>query len=270
MIKVTISPASIDRVELALTRLAASLGAVRARFDKGENAAIIVCDGERIGFSVTEALRRVKHVVTEQEKADDEARRRRRSRLSNSWDDELDFAASFLRRPEWDHHPTGRLSLELEASYLPGSPRKTFGDAKIQRLETLGPDIAVGVAVVAAAMKLDRAHREEEARRREEARMRRDELLRERHVRERRAAAIDAVLEEVGALDRLKRMVEALRTQLGPGGAGRAAVFLDAAERRLSEQGSALSADGLQRRFADQRLFGDDDDHGFVPPAFYY
>lgn len=270
MIKASLSPASVDRFELALNRLAVALAAIGARFDKGEKSAAILFDGERIGFSVTEATRREKHVLTEQELAEDEARRRRSSRLRNPWDDEIDFAASFLRRPEWDYHPTGRLSFELEASYLPGSPRKTFGDAKIQRLETLGPDIAVGVAVVAAATKLGRAQREEEARRREEARSRRDELLRARHVAERRAKAMDAILEEVASLDRLGRLVEGLRAQLGHDADGRVAAFLGAAERRLAEQGTALSVEGLERRFAEQRLFGGDDDHGFAPPAFYY
>ena len=233
MIKTSIAPASIDRFALAMNRLAAALSSVGARLGKGEKAAVIICDGERIGFSVTEGLRREKHVPTEQEKAEDEARRKRRSRLSNPWDDELDIAVSFLRRAEWDYHPTGRLSLELEASYL-------------------------------------RIRREEEARRRDEGRRLRDEALRARHVEERRGAALDAVLDELAGLDRLRRLVDALRAHLAGSASPRAAVLLETAERRLAELAAALSPDGLERRFSDRRLFGDDDDHGFTPPAHYY
>jgi hypothetical protein len=66
MVRASLAPASVDRVELAMNRLAAALAAVGAR----EKSAVIVCDGERIGFSVNEALRREKHVPTESRAAD--------------------------------------------------------------------------------------------------------------------------------------------------------------------------------------------------------
>src|SRR3546814_4006555 len=99
----------------------------------------------------------------------------------------MDVTFSRLRRPEWDYHPTGKLSFELEHRYLlAGSPRRSFRDAKIQRLETMASDIAVGIAVLAAAKKEDRLRREEQAREREEARRQRALVLRSRHVEERR------------------------------------------------------------------------------------
>ncbi|RHW16845.1 hypothetical protein D1610_14120 [Sphingomonas gilva] len=60
-------------------------------------------------------------------------------------------------------------ALELDQSYLwDGTPRRSFRDAKIQRLEAMAGDITVGVAVLAAVMKEYRLRREEEGRRREE------------------------------------------------------------------------------------------------------
>jgi hypothetical protein len=76
-----------------------------------------------------------------------------------------------LSGPEWDYHPTGHLAFELEHFYLlAGAPRRSFKDAKVQRLENMASDIAVGIAVLAAARKDDRAKRDEQARQREEER----------------------------------------------------------------------------------------------------
>src|SRR3546814_9581543 len=49
----------------------------------------------------------------------------------------------------------------------------------------MASDIAVGIAVLAAAKKEDRLRREEQAREREEARRQRELVLRSRHVEER-------------------------------------------------------------------------------------
>ncbi len=210
-------------------------------------------------------------MLTEKELAEDEAERRERARRSNSnrWDD-LDFSFSRLRRPEWDYHPTGKLSFEFEQCYLlGGSPRRSFRDAKIQRLETMASDIVVGVAVLAAAKKEDRLRREEEARQREDERRRRNLVLREQHVEERRGAALDKVLEELAALDRLRRLVAGLRAEHSAGAPGKLQEFLAFAERRLASREGALSAEGLGTRFEEKRLFGDDDDHDFRPPHYY-
>jgi hypothetical protein len=46
------------------------------------------------------------------------------------------------------------------------SPRRSFKDAKVQRIENMASDIAVGIAVLAAAKKDDQVKREEQARQR--------------------------------------------------------------------------------------------------------
>ncbi|WP_188643276.1 hypothetical protein [Tsuneonella deserti] len=273
LIKATIAPASVDRFELALGRIVAAADALGIKLVRGDKGAAFECDDETMGFSVTEGTRREKHVPTEKELAEQEAARRRRARRWNSpgsWDDD-DFSLSFLRGPEWDYHPTGKLSFELENCYLlGGGPRRSFRDAKVQRLETMASDIAVGMAVLAAAKKADSLRRAEEARQREEARRRRELALRAQHVENRRAKALDKILEDVGALERLRSLVTALRTELAsqPHDA-RVEAFLAFAERRLADRETALSASGLANRFAEKRLFGEDDDHDFRLPHYY-
>jgi len=196
---------------------------------RGEKSASFQCEGETIGFSISEGVRREKHVPTEKELAEQEAARKRRARRWNnpgSWDDD-DFSFSSLRGPEWDYHPTGQLVFELEHSYLlGGSPRRAFRDAKVQRIENMASDIAVGIAVLAAAKKDDQVKREKQARQREEERRLRELALRRDHIAERRGKALDEVLEEVASLDRLRRLVANLRGEEMSGSAGRVTEFL--------------------------------------------
>jgi len=194
VITVSVAPASIDRLELALSRIAAAAEALGIKLVRGEKAANFQGDGETIGFSISEGVRREKHVPTEKELAEQEAARKRRSprwNNPNSWDDD-DFNWSSLRGPEWDYHPTGQLVFELEHFYLlDGSPRRSFKDAKVQRIENMATDIAVGIAVLAAAKKDDQVKREEQSRQREEERRQRELALRRDHIAERRGKALD-------------------------------------------------------------------------------
>lgn len=273
VIKASVAPASIDRLELALSRIVAAAEALRIKLVRGEKTASFECDGETIGLSISEGVRREKHVPTEKELAEQEAARKKRARRwnsPNSWDDD-DFNWSSLRGPEWDYHPTGQLAVELEHFYLlSGTPRRAFKDAKVQRIENMTGDIAVGIAVLAAAKKDDHFKREGQARQREEERRQRELALRQDHIAERRGKALDEVLDEIAALDRLRRLVAGLRGEGMAENTGRVAGFLGLAERRLAAREAALSAEGLAQRFAKQRLFGDDDDHAFRPPYGYY
>jgi hypothetical protein len=270
LIKCEVAPASIDRFELALNRIAAAAKAIGIELVRGNAAAAFLCDGEAIGFAVTEAVKRENHVATDQERADQEAWQRKQARRlqQNSWDD-VDFSLSGPRIPEWDYHPTGQLAVELEQAYFcGGTPRRSFRDAKIQRLEVMASDIAVGVAVFAAAKKQDRLRREEEARHQERERLRREQVLRDQHVEERRGSALDKILDEIATLERLRCLVASLRTELPTTDNERVATFVAFAEQRLSLREGALSAGGLARLFDEDRLFGSDDDHGFRLPRY--
>ena len=124
--------------------------------------------------------------------------------------------------------------------------------------------------MLAAARKEDRLRREADAQQREEERRKREQALRAKHVDERRSAALDALLDEVGALYRVRRLVTASQAEQGAGASGRVAGFLEYAEARLADREAALSADGLERRLGDKRLFGEDDDHDFRLPYGQY
>lgn len=94
-----------------------------------------------------------------------------------------------------------------ELHLLGGSPRRSFNDAKVQRLENIASDIAVGIAVLAAAKKGDHVRREEQAGQREEERRLRELALRRDQIAERRGKALDEVLDEMASPDRLRRLV---------------------------------------------------------------
>lgn len=107
------------------------------------------------------------------------------------------------------------------------------------------------------------------ARQREEERQRRESVLRQKHIDERRSKALDSLLEEMASLDRLRRLVSSLRAELEADASARIAVLLTFAEEKLARRELALSADGLERRLEESRLFAEDDDHDFRPPAYY-
>src|SRR5690606_23808570 len=118
--------------------------------------------------------------------------------------------------PEWDYHPTGQLSLKFEQVYVVGgpAPRRSFRDAKIQRLENMAGDIAVGLAVLAAAKTQERLRREAEQRRIEEERCRRELAARMKHIEDRRTAGLGAILAELDELDRVRRLITMLTEQV--------------------------------------------------------
>jgi hypothetical protein len=238
--------------------------------DKG---AAFRCDDELLSFSVTEGLKREKHVLTAMELAEDEARRKRNEKRwgnRGGWSDEdvlFDFTS--FRRPEWDYRPTGLLAFELDEIYLLGqSPRRSFRDAKIQRLELLVPDIAVGMMVYAAAVRADKCQRARAAKEHENRQRMRETALRQEHIAKRRTASVDDVLQDIAALNDLRQLVRALDS-MHSSDLHRVSGFLNVARRHLEKREAALSPEGLEERFAEAKLFGADDDYDFRLPPHY-
>lgn len=277
IIPTLVDTASIDRFELVLNRIVAAAEALGITLGAGEKGAVFLCDGESVGFAVTELTRREKHVLTEKEQKEREAWEKKQERYwakrrtPRGWDDDDDFGFEFAPRfPEWDYHATGQLSFELDQHYFwDASPRRSFRDAKVQRLELIAGDIAVGIAVYAAALKADRLRRDEEARHREVEQQNRERAARAEHIQKRRAGELDKVLEELAALERLRGLVSTLRSQLGSESGGRVGAFVEFANERLAAREEVFSPDGLARRFESDRIFGDDDDHDFYPSRYY-
>lgn len=271
VVKTAVAPASFERVELILARLAAAGAATDVEMAADEKGAFFRRDEVIVRFSISESYRRHKHVLTEPEQAKLAAWEKRHEKVLRRGGWEALMLPDRPRFAEWDYAPTGLLSLEMEAPYLyRGSPRRSFRDAKIQRLEMMAADIVVGVHVLAAAMKEDLRRREEVERQRREAQERRERALRERHILERRDAALGDLLQQVEELDRLRRLVASLEAELRGGAHGRVGRFITFARARLEEQEQALQTEGLSARFETERLFGDDDDHDFRAPVYGY
>ena len=266
LIKCEVAPSSVERLERILNGIVAAAGQQGFRVDGKGEWAKFAGEDESVAFSIAETVKRVKHELTEKERAEEEKwnRKRERARLRNEWN-EVFFSRPRFR--EWDYHPTGLLSFEFEHvfAWRGISPRRSFRDARVQRLENMASDIAVGLAVLAATKKADRLRRQEEQRSAEEQRRLRELALRAKHIEERRTAALETILTEVEQVDRLRRLLGALREAAGEKADPRVAEFVRWAEDHLATRGDALAAKGLSRRFEDQRLFGEDDDHGFRP-----
>ncbi|KXU29225.1 hypothetical protein A0J57_18240 [Sphingobium sp. 22B] len=268
LIKVEVSPASADRLSVALNRIAAAVEPMGITIARTDKSAGFQCDGAIIGFSITENVKTMKHVLTEAEQVQQTAWQKERDRLFKLDSRRaLDFLFTRPDFPQVDYHPTGQLSFELEHFYVSGgTPRRLFRDGKVQRLENIAADIAVGISVLAAAVKEERIRCEAQMRREEEERSRRERAWRAKHIEERRGAELDKLLEEVGSLDRLRRLVEALRARHGTVATGRVGAFVAFADAQLTAREEALTADALEQRLAHSKLFGEDDDFNFDPP----
>lgn len=265
-----VAPSSFERVATILRRLGAAAAHQGFRLEAGDRRARFVGDGETIGLSIVEQVRRSKHVLTAAEQKLEDAWRRKSERRwnSNSWDEEFELRPSF---PQWDHECTGRLGIELERVNVQvgQGPRATFRDARVQRLDTMADDIAVALAVLAAANREERERRAEAERLRLEAKRERERPLRERHVEERRREGLDGVLNEMAALDRFRMLVGRLRGIDEHAAEPRTLEFLRWAEGELARREAELVPEALERRFSEIRLFGEDDDHGFKSPYWY-
>lgn len=266
LIKCEVSSASIERLVVILPRIVRAASLQRFDLVAGDRSAQFKSETETIGFSITETIRREAHVLTDAERAKEEAWQRKRDRAArrNSWDD------VFFDRPrfsEWDYHPTGQLSFEFEPVYVfeGAAPRRSFRDAKVQRLENMASDIAVGLAVLAAAKTEQRLKREAEQRRVEEERRRCKLAARVKYIEDRRTAGVAVILTEIDELDRLRRLILMLDAEISAVRTARLSTFLAWAKEHLAKREARMSAPAIEERFAAEHLFGDDDDYGFTP-----
>jgi hypothetical protein len=268
-VHVEIAPGSIDRVEQCLNRIVAA-GQLQGfeLTSKGEWAAFT--DGVvTIPFSLKETVKRSKHVPTDEELADEEKRRKQRERrwARNVWDSPSDY--SFLKGwPEWDYTATGQVAFELHLNLrYSSSLRRLFKDAKIQRLENMAPDIAVGIAVLAIAKREDDRRVEEARILAEEQRRLRIEAKRRAFIEERRSKVLGEVFSRLERRNQLRLVVAQLTAELDAGQSARAVEFVRWANRVLERAEQRMSVAGLEALFEAEHAFGDDDDRGFYPSS---
>jgi hypothetical protein len=265
LIRCEVAASSIDRVEVTLNRVASAAAQQGFALKIRDQDVCFAGAKEEIGFSITETVKRAKHELTEKEQAElaRYERKQERARLTRDWNVWFD-------RPqfrEWDYHPTGQLALEFEHAYVAGAPRRTFRDGKVQRVEDMAADIAVGLAVLAAAKTADRIDREERQRQEAEQRRLRERAARAKHVEERRTAGVDQILGEMQRVEQLAALLARLSDE--PNGGERVREFRRSVEEALQRARTRLTNDALEERFAQSRLFGADDDFGFRSPYFY-
>lgn len=268
LITCSIGPNSVDRLEVILSHLVAATAAQGFSLVAAKGGAEFRNDDESMSFSITEVVARTKHTLTEAEASKLQAwEKKREARLRRDpWSFEFD-RPSF---PEWDYACIGRLKLEFETIYVQGgrSPRRSFSDAKIQRLEDLAGDMAVGLAVLAAAKTEERRRHAAREKAYEEAVRLRQRALRDKHIAERRERALDQILAELGHLRHLRSLLDDLSKAQPSQDMERVSEFLRWAREELSRRETALTGAGLEDRFVAARLFGDDDDHDFRPTYY--
>lgn len=270
LIDAEIAPDSIDRIELSLNRIVTAAQVQGFELSgKGERAAFT--DGSVIvPFSLKEAVKRSQHEPTPEELAKEAKERKRRERrwARNDWDYAPSFS-SFSHWPEWDYAPTGKVSFEFDL-YLRYSSalRRSFKDAKIQRLENMANDIAVGLAVLATAKREDDRRAEEDRIRAEEEVRRRNEARRLAYIEDRRLKVLDLVFERVVKRDRLRRLASQLTEELEATPSPRSAEFLDWLNAIVERAERASSVEGFEVLFEAEHVFGPDDDKGFYPSRY--
>lgn len=262
LINIAVAPESLDRVELVLDSIVTAAFLQGFKLAKSETGACLVGQNETIKFELLEVTKRVKHVMTPAELPEGERYTRRQGR--EGWNTSFLFR---IRLPDWDYIPTGQLAFELEHFYVRSgmAPRRAFKDGKSQRLEKMADEIAVGIAVYATAMKEKRLQDEDSARQAEENRRRREIAQRQNHIEKRRLEELDSILVDLEKAERLRGLITTLNSGLKDEAEGRVGEFLHWANGRLEKSDDRLNGQGLQMRFEEKRVFGDDDDFGFYP-----
>lgn len=139
---------------------------------------------EKIGFSISEVIKRTQHNITKEEAG--------RQKLDRWW-----------IPPRWDYVRTGRLKFTLQSSEAPHI-QHVCADGRKQRLEGCVGEVFVGFEDVARAVKKYREARAEEARARAAELKREDE-------RRRRQAEYDRKLEVVSKFGSQWRKANGLR-----------------------------------------------------------
>lgn len=265
LIDIEIAPESIDRIELALNRIVGAAQAQGFELSK-ETERASFSDGETVvPFRLKETSRRTKHAPTPEElaKGERERKRRERSRASNDWDHFPSYGL-FGHWPEWDYSPSGKVTFEFDL-YLQYSSaiRRSFKDAKIQRLENLANDIAVGLSVLVAVKKEDERRAEIARLQAEEEARRRNEQRRLAYVEDRRLKVLETVFERVERRDQLRRLASQLKGELKGAKIPRSQEFVTWLYKVLEQSERSANALGLEQLFEAEHVFGGDDDRGF-------
>jgi hypothetical protein len=270
LVPTSVSPENIARAEHILIGVAHAASILGIFLKPSSDAAEFVCNGQSLPFTLTEQVRRVKHVLTPTEIEEDRADHRKRQLHPERWEEHFFQRMARPSRPQWDYYPTGQLGIEFKHRYLlDGAPRRAFRDGRSQRLEDMVEDVVVGMAVLAEAWRIDDVQRDNRAAQEIAKRREAEAAERRAYVQKRRWEVIDEVIREVTEIEHLRRLVASTKAQIG-GTTIRVQSFLADLEQRLLLREEGLSPDALERRFEDQEVFGENDDKDFRPTSRWY
>lgn len=265
LVPCTIAKQSIGRVAEFLPRLELAAKIQGFTLTADDQPSRFSDGAQTVKFEITEGYTREKHELTSKEMAERAAWEKRSE--SRGWryvhgDPHPIFA-------DWDYNPTGRLSITFEPvwSYRQPTPRRSFNDGKRQRLEDLVDKIAIGIAVVAAAKAERKRKDDEQVRRNEEQRQRREREARLTYIEERRSDELAILLDTQSRLEKLETLLALAHRGPGDDIDSRVQEFRHWLQDQVNETRALLTPAGLEGRFSELNLFGQDDDRDFRPTS---
>lgn len=254
-VRCCVAKGSIDRVANILPQLETIAGILGFHLTLDDRPTRFSNGAQTVTFEIMEGYSRKKHVMTRKEEAE-RAAWQKRSNTRNWLHSHSDPYPYFA---DWDYTPTGVLSITLENvwSRHHATPRRSFNDGKLQRVEEMSEKIILGVVVIAAAKAALQIEADERERvLRVEQRRREIEEAR-RRIEERRNAELGeliALQERLGQLENVMRLVDGTSD-----GSTHTGIFMSWLGGRLDEVRAQLTPEGLEERFVLRQLFGPDD-----------
>lgn len=184
---------------------------------KGNRALVFFGDGETLDFRIVEQITRSKHEPTEAELAAIARWERHQQQRRQSWN-----YGSWTPRPtppEWDYAPNGHLQVIVnKGHYGHDGLRRTFGDGKTQRIETLINAILEAFATWSASIKAKRIEDERRQREWEEEKRRREDQRRQNALEGKRIEALSKNLERWNQRQQILEFVAAVEAKLNSSG----------------------------------------------------
>lgn len=212
-----VGPESVERVITFLNAFVTAAEARQYRATTGILAQVFVVDNVPLNFKIAEKITRTKHDPTQAELAAIEMWEKRQQRRSNSW-----ARGNWTQRPtppEWDYVPNGSLQIIVneELRYGYSGLRRSFGDGKTQRIETLINAIFEAFATWSAAIKAKRIEDKRRERERKEKESRREEQQRRNALDCKRVEALSMDLDQRHQRRQILAYIAAVTAKLNTG-----------------------------------------------------
>ncbi len=260
---VSVSPQQAARALLVLSQL---LQAVERRgwsVTDSQEGLQLRAGGEAVRFTLIEQMDRIRHKVTDAERA--VLARFEAKRAAAARDGDWFGAGDPPQIPDWDHRPTGYLIFQLDpnpCAFDAGKGlRRTFGESRLRRLDDQLERIMEALGARAAATQEIRRLAAEQAVRWADLTAKREDAERRQRLEAKRLAFLDRQLEHHEAARRLEDFL-ARYDQGDLRQRPQADKFLNWARDRLARLSEDLMLQAQEARYAKVGL---DDDEADIP-----